>query len=299
MPVLYSATPADLRDAVARIRERVKNLRAPKLYHAAVTATVLARSGQVQEMQNWESVPSASARDVQRVDVGWAISQLFMAPIDAFLLPNAPARPAMVGVSHVVLDLLYDAGRSPLTLVARTGNRLRDALKLPIGDESWIWNQAGGATSPSRTIEYNPINTWGQQNGVRCGLSVQAALGTGDPASAYAVGRINCAHHTIEGRCDLNNDFCARMDGETSRLIGKPRLFVPFDATGSSRVLLPGGIRKMVDEATGSGSMPLPRSEDMSLVAGWCAAGGGENLDHSRLASLLGGSGIRLLTEVT
>jgi hypothetical protein len=296
-PALYSATSSDIRAAVERIRACVSELKAPKLYHAAVAATVLHRAGRAQQLRAWDSLPTGSALRVRRGDIGWAIAQLFGAPTDALLTSTGTVRTTLGTPQTVVLDLMYDHS-GPLTLVE--GNTMKSAMKLEISDESWVWNAGAGNTSPTTYVEYNPVNSWGQQNGVFCALPLGSTshLSAGEREATYDLNRVLCPHRSVDAKCNLNNESCAAMNSSTARATGKPRLMVPVSATGNTTVLLPGAVEALVEEATSHGSISLPSATDFSLVASWCHAGGGGVLDHSRVTTLLGAQGVDTLLEV-
>jgi len=297
-PVVFTATPGDLSDAIARIRAAVRQLRAPKLYQAAFAATILTRAGKAQQLAHWAALPTGSARQIRRGDFVWAMTQAFGTSVDALLAPAVPARVALGSVSQVVLDLLYDA-MGPLTLVARHGDVAKDALKLTLTDQSWIWNSGSGTPTPTKQVEYNPINSFGQQNGIHCALPLELARQVPEPHLAYSVPRTDCVHRLSTARCSLNGDWCASMDKDTQRATGKPRLYVPVLNQPDAKVLLPGAIEHLVNEATDGGNVSRPSAADMSLVASWCAANGNGNFNHTRLASILGAEGIRVLLETS
>jgi hypothetical protein len=303
LPVVYTAQPDDLRAAVEGVRERVAALAESRLYMVAVCLTVLSRVGRATTWRSWDSAPPTEARQFGRADITWAMRQLFGTTPDALLRADSSAREVLDEPSRVMLDVLYAPG-GPLTLVADTpvGTGRRDTVKLAIDDSGWVWSDSHGPGHPSPLVEYNPVNTLNQQNGIACALAADAAVETNpaNPGSVYAVKRNECPYRQQAGPddpvCSLNTRVCGGSGGGGARAATKPRLLVPPVADSNALLMTPGTLTILVAQAQSNGAL-LPRARDLSLITSWCSTKGKNPMDNARLVQLLGASGVELLTD--
>lgn len=307
LPVLYEADPVDLRNAIRRIRERISNLQQPRLYGIAVALTVLARQGRVTTWPSWDSPPPMSAEPIGRRNLVWAMWQLFGACPDALISIGSAVCVQLHDPSRVLLDVFYDPG-GPLTLVAPNpipGQNRRDAVKLTLENPSWIWSdKTNGSNALADIIEYNPVNSINQQNGIGCALPTAVAVAEHPDStdSVYAILRAQCPQRITpddsEPKCSLNGKVCGGQGDGAERHATKPRLLAPPVNDSHGHLLLPGSIRTLVALAT-AGGRSLPAASDLSLLVSWCYTGGSGVQDATRLVNLLGADGIRLLTSST
>jgi len=303
LPVVYTASPVEVRAAVERIRERVRALAEPKLYEFAVALTVLTRKGEATAWQSWDSPPPQFANTFGRPEVVGAMWTLFGTTPTALLHTNAAVIAQMSNPTRIMLDVFYDAQRSTLTLVGDVRIQgQRDSVKLTIDDPSWIWSSQPMPSMPATVREYNPVNSMNQQNGVRCALPASEAIASSptNPAKVYAVGRKDCPLRQVvsdaEPTCRLNGGVCGGQGSGTARETTKPRLLAPAVPGGSPHLVLPRTIESLVAQAT-KGGEKLPAASDLSLLVTWCYTGGEGNQDLMRLPSLFGPRGLRLLTS--
>jgi hypothetical protein len=305
-PPVYAAAPADVRLAVEGIRDRVSGLAEPRLYQVAVALTVLSGTGEATRWHSWGSPPPGSAKRFGRAQLVGAMWQLFGTATDALLHPASAVGAQLGNPKRVMLDVLYGAN-GPLTLVGSTrvaNDSRKDSAKLTVDHGSWLWSSPGAGSPPVKVAEYNPVNSLGQQNGIGCALPASAAVASApdDPASIYAVPRPSCPNYrTVAGSepiCAINNIVCGGQGDGAARERTKPRLLAPPTAGSDAYLVLPGTITALVAQAT-RGSRPLPLASDLSLLVSWCHTDGSGAQDASRLASLLGGAGIKLLTSTT
>ncbi len=303
LPVLYEADTSDLRAAIERIRDRLGELRQPRLYAVAVALTILARQGRATPWLSWDSAPPSSAKRFGRPDVVWAMWQLFGAPTKALIKTGSSVDMQLRQPPRVLLDVLYGAN-GPLTLVApaRIENR-RDAVKLTLTNPSWIWSdQTSDSTSSTSIAEYNPVNSINQQNGIGCAFPAAAAVekNPDSPGAVYGVSRAECPHRKAvvgkEPTCSLNGAVCGGQGDGAERATTKPRLLAPPAEGSDAYVVLPNSISKLVELATAGGHL-LPAADDLSLLVSWCHTGGSGIQDAARLPILLGAEGLRLLTS--
>jgi hypothetical protein len=307
MPAVYVASPSDVRTAVGRIRDRVRDLAEPRMYQTAVLLTLLGRSNGATCWQSWDSPPPSSARRFRKADLIDAMWQLFGTDAPALLRAGSPVAQGMDNPTRVLLDPFYGAN-GPLTLVRRgpiAPHQTRNSAKLTLEDPSWIWSAPSASSSSEvRLAEYNPVNTFNQQNGIRCALPVTTALAANpnDPGAVYAVPRPDCPNYQQkpdhEPRCALNGEVCGGQGDGAGRAVTKPRLMAPPITNYPSHLVLPGTIEALVAQAR-RGDRKLPLGNDLSLLANWCHTSGTGTQDASRLAGLLGADGIRLLTSPT
>lgn len=308
LPVLYDARPSDLRDAVERIRTRVRILKQPRLYGAAVVLTVLARQGKIATWRAWESIPPASAGSIGKQQVVAAMRELFEAPAGALIQRGSAVDIQLDKPDRLMLDVLFDAN-GPLSLVGRKrlqGQRSKNSVKLELDNPCWVWSDSGLGAAASQVVvfEYNPINSFNQQNGIGCALPISDALQSKsrDPAAAYGKGRTECPSRSqvagSEPKCSINEKICGGQGAgdEAGRRATKPRLLAPATEGESGDVILPDSIRTLSDLATDHGQSYLPAAADLALITSWCYTGGAGIQDSTRLPSLLGAEGISLLT---
>lgn len=302
VPVVFSASPGDLQAAVQSVRERVNALAESRLYLLAVALTVLARAGRATAWQSWDSTPPATAKRFGRADITWAMRQLFETKTESLLHANSAARKVLGDPGRMMLEILYDPG-APVTLVAdKPVSKGRNSVKLPLDDHGWLWSESSGPGSSPAPIEYNPVNTLGQQNGVACALSAHDAVKQNpvSPGSVYAIRRNECPHCTQTGTadpiCSLNGGKCGGSGGDGARTTTKPRLIVPPVADSTSLLLTPAALPTLLAQAKSNGAA-LPSARDLSLIVSWCAGNGQGPMDNMRLLQLLGVSGIKLLTD--
>lgn len=305
LPAVYVAAPADVRRAVDRIRARMKALAEPRLYQTAVMLTVLLRSSGATGWLSWTSPPPSKAQRFGKADLIGAMWQLLGTSTSALLQPGSPLEQAMGAPDRVLLDVLYDGKRDPLTLV-RQGkippHKFRNAVKLSVSDPSWVWSPASASgTSTATLAEYNPVNSMNQQNGIGCAWPADNAFATaGGAQGVYATARGACPkRRTVAGAeptCALNDEVCGGMGDGAERLTTKPRLLAPPDLGSGAVLVLPGTVASLVAQATRGGKR-LPAAADLSLLASWCHTDGFGAQDVTRLPKLLGADGIRLLTS--
>jgi hypothetical protein len=308
LPVLFEARTSDLRDAVERVRTRVGALKQPRLYWAAVALTVLARQGKIASWRAWDSIPPASAGTIGRRQVVAAMRELFEAPAGALIHRGSAVDIQLDKADRLMLDVLFGAN-GPLSLIGRRplrGQGSRDSVKLELDNPCWVWSKAGPGAAASRVtvFEYNPVNSFNQQNGIGCALPITAALQSKphDLAAAYAKARTECPSRSqvagSEPKCSINEKICGGQGAgdEAGRRATKPRLLAPATEGESGDVILPDSIRTLSDLATDHSQSYLPAAADLALITSWCYTGGAGIQDSTRLPSLLGAEGISLLT---
>lgn len=305
--IIYSAAVEDVGAAVQRIRGRLQQLAEPRLYFMAIALTILVRKGQATAWRSWEASPPTSAVPFGRRQVQWAMWQLLGTQPAALLRTESQAA-AMLAPGRVMPEVFYNP-RGPLTLVSEAripGQGSRNALRLSPADPAWRWSEASAATSIGlpEAVEYNPVNTLNQQNGIKCSLpAISAAEGGATVAeSTYALERHKCPHYSLrEGSdpfCGINGEVCGGQGAGGSRARTKPRLLVPaVSHTDEGRLLVPGAISDLVDKATNDGACQKPNASDLALLVAWCAAGGSGLLDSTRLLELIGTAGLNELLE--
>lgn len=303
LPVVYTTTPAEVKAAVANIRSRLRNLAEPRLYHTAVALTVLYRTGRATEWRSWDTPPPVTAVRFGRRELIGAMWEMFGTKPHALLRADAPLLAQMNRPSRVMLDVLYGAN-GPLTLVGNmrvAADSRRDSAKLELDDSNWLW---GATTSQVRLAEYNPVNTIYQQNGIGCAWPTSEAVGDSppDPAAIYGVDRAQCPkRRNADGKeptCAINGAVCGGQGDGAARAVTKPRLLAPPSPQSEAYVVLPESVKMLVAQATRGGKI-LPLASDLSLYVSWCHTGGSGTQDATRLPSLLGAQGLRLLTSTT
>lgn len=306
--IIYSAAIEDVGAAILRIRGRLQQLAEPRLYFMAVALTILVRKGQATAWRSWEASPPSSAVAFGRRQIEWAMWQLLGTQPAALLRINSPAA-AMLAPGRVMPEVFYNPmGQLTLVSEARIPNHGgRNALRLPHADPAWRWSSEAtveASVGVLEAVEYNPVNTLNQQNGIKCSLPAisAAAGGTEGAESTYAVERHLCPHYSsTEGNdpfCGLNGEVCGGQGAGRSRGRTKPRLLVPaLSHAEEGRLLVPGAISNLVDKATRGGSLRKPKASDLSLLVAWCAADGTGLLDSTRLLELIGPAGLHELLD--
>jgi hypothetical protein len=303
VPVVFTANPGDLRAAVESVRERIAALAESRLYQLAVVLTVLSRVGRATVWQSWDSAPPTQANRFGRSELTWAMRQLFESSSDALLRITSSARNVLGSPSRIMLDVFYGPG-GPLTLVADApvvGGR-KDAVKLAIDDAGWVWSSSDSPGQPTTLVEYNPVNTLNQQNGVGCALPAHDVVtnNSTDPGSVYAVRRNQCSYikqvSTGDPICALNGKVCGGSGGDGAREATKPRLLVPPVTGSNASLLTPDTLTTLVTQSKSNGA-PLPKASDLSLIVSWCSRDGKGAMDNMPLLQLLGATGIELLTS--
>jgi hypothetical protein len=297
-PAVFSATDQDLGTAVRGIREALHGLPEPRLYAAAFVLAALVNRGAVTWWGDWNAavpVPVAVTGFRGMVeDTMWAA---FGFPTASIFKAGTPPVTVLGNPQRVLVDPFYDAQHAErLTVVkptpagvSRTGN----SIKVPIDDGAWIWSASSTFSTLSSAVEYNPVNTYNQQNGLRCALPAQTAIASGpsNAAAAYRIERSNCPNFRTDNNCGLNDERCA-SDGAGGTRISKPRVIVPSAPAATDWLLTPTAFDEMisrarVDKHTGIPEA-LPRARDLALVTGWAHQGNGQSLDFGRLVGLLG-----------
>lgn len=307
LPVVYAAEPADVRSALDRVRARMRDLSEPRMYQTAVMLTLLLRWNRATGWRSWGSPPPIAAMRFGKAELIDAMWQLFGTETSALLRPGSAVVKAMDNPTHVLLDVFYGSN-GPLTLARRgpiAPYKTKNSVKLTLDDPSWVWSSPNsGGMAVTRVAEYNPVNSLNQQNGIRCALPAAAALATApaDPGSVYAVSRAACPkrQHVAgeEPKCTINGEGCGSMGNGVERLTTKPRLMAPPVAGAEGHLVLPTTVKALVEQAT-KGERKLPAATDLSLLATWCATNGAGAQGATRLTTLLGAEGIRLLTSTT
>jgi len=303
--IIYSASIEDVQAAVFRIRQRVRQLAEPRLYFMAVALTVLVRQGKATAWGSWDAAPPASAVAFARRQVEWAVWQLLGTQPTALLRSGSHAA-SMLAPGRVMAEVFYNP-QGEITLVsdARIPNYgSRNALKMSLNDPGWLWTPGDGVQLPVEPVEYNPVNTLNQQNGIKCSLPAASAVSGGGQAAAaaYALERPQCPHYHSESSgdpvCGLNGEVCGGLGAGRGRMRTKPRLLVPaLSHQEEGRLLLPGAITDLVDKATSGGTISKPIAADLSLLVAWCASDGLGRLDSTRLLGLLGSNGLNELLD--
>lgn len=308
LPPVWTTDLNELRDAAQRVHVCVGELKQPRIYHLAVMLSVLVRQGRVTAWASWDTPPPATASSVGRADLVRAMWELFGTRIDALIDPGSSLVAAMGNPARVLLDPFYKAQRDPdnLRLVGdRTiGATRADSAALALSSPYWVWSSSAAAAAPV-FLEYNPVNSLNQQNGVGCALSADEALthAPNDPGSLYAVPRGQCMrrlHHVgSEPVCAINDKTCGGQGDGAARNATKPRLLAPPTTGASAWMLLPDSLAELVALATDGGSVPLPSAKDLALLASWCHTNGKGPQGPMRLMNLLGPDGVQLLTSTT
>ncbi len=307
LPAVYGAAASDVHAAVDRVRTRVKALAEPRLYQTAVMLTVLLHSHKATGWLSWSSPPPSTALRFGKADFKWAMWLLFGTDAAAFLRPGSTADLALGQPKRVMLDVLYDGQRTPLTLVTEAAiapHQMKNSIKVGISDPSWVWSAAGAiGSSVAAPAEYNPVNSMNQQNGIGCAWTAAAAYGAaGGPQAVYATPRSLCPNRRVvasqEPTCAINDAVCGGQGDGAERKVTKPRLLAPPVAGSESLLVLPGTVASLVGQATRNGAS-LPAAADLSLIASWCHTNGSGTQDATRLPQLLGPDGLRLLTSTT
>jgi|GEM_PF-6457991 len=304
LPVLYTAAPAELREAIERIRDRVSDLAESRLYQIAMALTVLTRSGGATGWQSWDTPPPTMAVRFGRAQIVGAMWELFGTSTDALLHPGCAVAQQLNNPKRVLLDVLYGAN-GPLTLVGNirvAADSRQDSAKLTLAHGSWIWSPAGTASPSVKLAEYNPVNSINQQNGIGCALPAPMAVmkSPDDPAAVYAVPRPQCPNWRLvageEPKCAINGAVCGGQGDGAARASTKPRLLAPPAPTSDAYLVLPNTIEALVAQAT-RGGRQLPAATDLSFLASWCHTNGVGTQDATRITGLLGAQGLRLLTS--
>lgn len=301
--MIFQAPPAEVGEAVGRMRERMGALKEPRLYQLAVVLTVLLRRGEATSWDSWDAVPPATGLPIRKSTYIGTMWDLFGVAADALLQPDSLVRSTLQQPSRVLLDVFYHPG-DELTVVSDRpgpGGKQNYAAKLKLDHAAWVWATVAESVAPPRTVEYNPVNTRNQQNGVWCALppSMAMSLSPADPSGVYALRRNDCPYRQEAGRqrtCALNDEQCGGSgdDEAGARQKTKPRLLAPL---ADGVLVLPGSVEALVARAQGSDGVPLPQRKDLSLLASWCHRNGKGPFNQSRLMDLLGFRGINLLTS--
>jgi hypothetical protein len=307
LPVVYTADSAAVKVAVANIRTRVKNLAEPRLYQTAVALTILARLGKATVWHSWDTPPPTKATRFGRAQIADAMWQMFGTQPGALLKTGSTLGQGMNNPSRVMLDVLYGAN-GPITLVGDTliaADSRQNSAKLEINDPNLRWSDSATAPTSVTFAEYNPVNSMGQQNGIGCAWPTSEAVSPtpSDPEGVYEVKRALCPKRRLaiggEPTCLINGEVCGGQGDGGARAVTKPRLLAPPSPNSKTLVVLPGAVASLVAQATREGKRQLPSATDLSLLVSWCHTNGAGVQDGTRLTSLLGAKGLRMLASHT
>lgn len=276
------------------------------MYAAAFLLAALANQGSVTWWRQWtDPVPTPVAFTGPRAKIEAIMWRAFGFDAPSVLRAGSAPLAALSNPTRVMIDPFFSAQNPDrVTVVKPTQagvSRAGNSIKVDLNDGAWVWNAAGPTATAFSAVEYNPVNTFNQQNGVRCALPASTAVGApSGPAAAYHTDRLSCPHYGGANTCQVNGEHCA-SDGAGGTRIPKPRVLVPSAPGCDDSLLTPTAFDEMisrsrVDKATGH-AQPLPKAQDLALLTAWAQRGSGAALDFGPLVLLLGPALLPLLTE--
>lgn len=277
------------------------------MYAAAFVLATLVNRGDITWWAHWgDPIPPTVALNGKRATIEGALWHAFGFASSSIFRPNSEALRVLGSPDHVLVEPFYNPTDPTLvTVVRRTAPgtaKAMNSVRVQLDDPSWIWGSGATAGSASKPVEYNGINSYNQQNGVRCALDATTASQNGSISAlpAYSKERTQCPHHSTGNRCDVNQNDCA-SDGAGNTRVSKPRVIVPPLPGSGDWLLTPSAFedlrdRARVDKATGR-SAGLPMALDLATITGWAKHGSGSGLDFGPLVSLLGPNLLPVLTE--
>jgi hypothetical protein len=307
MPII-DADPADLRDALLRLRTRYLDLEEPRRWYSALVCSILVRRGDLPEWTDWLVEPPRGS-DIQLTPaVDDVIDTLFGVPARAVLRPvEGGAIDTLGKPNRIVVDPLRQPGHATdVEALCVVADKRR--LDVPLSDPAWVWNDPDtgapvnyGETQP----EIKHSGDYGSQQGIFCFLPADQLFELEAEADdVLSTPRPQCPHWAIRdlprrskaddagpppsqptASCGLSLKQCASKGGGTAGP-GGPRALIP-DVEGSSRKLLaPGSFDRILEDANPNG-VPLPSASDMALVLDYLHKGHGKALDANRLNELI------------
>ncbi len=309
MPIV-DASPEDLKDSLLRLRERYFNLERCRRWYSALVCSVLVRSGQLPEWMDWYLEPPTGAKITMTTAVNEVIDTLFGTPTSTVLRTLEGGAVEALGMPpRVVVDPLRLPGRATeIDSLCVVVNRRR--FDIPISDPGWLWNDenvepsignVGGTSS-----EMKHSNDYGSQQGLMCYLPADELFDAGaeNAEATLNAPRQRCPHWGMRNltprtradqsvppaakptaSCGLSMKQCASKEAGTPGP-GSPRVLIPDNLRSSRRLLAPGFLDRVLDEANPHGSI-LPSATDMALVLDYFNKGHGRALDANRLNELI------------
>jgi hypothetical protein len=276
------------------------------VYEAAFVLAQLVNSGQLAWWQDWNQPPAPIPFSGPRGKIEGVLWAAFGFDSSAVFRDETPPVVALGSPARVMIDPFFDSQHPDrVTVVKYTApgtSKAGNSIKVRLDDPAWIWNPPKDPPTPvTAPVEYNPVNTYNQQNGVWCALPAATATNDpGGPAGTYHTLRVNCPRYGADNVCSVNNKECA-ADGAGGTRISKPRVIVPSAPGVDDWLLTPTAFDELVarartDKNTGH-ALPLPRARDLSILIGWAQQGHGNGLDFSPLLGMLGPQLLGLLTE--
>lgn len=278
------------------------------MYAAAFVLAVLVNRGALTWWRDWsDPVPAPVALDGPRARIEEAMWASFGFDTAVVLRSGSAPVQALGGPARVLVDPFFDPQRPErVTVVKQTlpgTTKSQNSVKVRLDDPAWLWNDSGASLPLSQAVEYNPVNSYNQQNGVRCALPASSAVASGHAhaAATYHLNRLSCPSYQVnDNTCGINGAKCA-SDGAGGTRIPKPRVIIPPSAFSDEWLLTPTAFDELVsqartDKSTGS-LQPLPKARDIAILTGWAQRGTGDALDFGPLVTLLGPSLVHTLTE--
>lgn len=309
MPIV-DASPEDLRVSLLRLRDRYLNLERSRRWYSALVCSVLVRSGRLPEWMDWYLEPPLGAEITMTTAVNEVIETLFGTTTSTVLRTLEGGAVEELGMpERVVVDPLRQPGHATETdSLCVVVNKRR--FNVPISDPGWLWNDENaeptvegiGGNSP----EMKHSNDYGSQQGLMCYLPADELFEAGaeNAEVALTTPRKQCPHWAMRNlpprshadqnvppaakstaSCGLSMKQCASKEAGTAGP-GSPRVLIPDNLDSSRRLLVPGFLDLILDEANPHGA-PLPSAADMALVLDYFNKGHGRALDANRLNKLI------------
>lgn len=297
-PVVFTASPQELGTSIRSVRATVGALPEGRIYAAAFVLAVLTRNGSLTWWRNWDDpIPLPVNTKVTRAEIEGALWSAFGFASTAVLRAGSPPLAALGHPSRVMIEPFFDPQHPERVTVLKSTEagtpRSGNSVKVALDDAAWLWNDPGTPGSVGQPVEYNSVNSYNQQNGVRCALPATTAVASGSAAIAYRQPRPACDHYqAATNTCAINNGGCAADGDGGGRSSTKPRVLVPATAAADAWLLTPSAFEELIARARvdkGSGvALPLPKALDLAVIVGWARQGSGSALDFGPLVSLLG-----------
>lgn len=297
-PAVFTASPQDLGSAMRSVRAAVGGLPEGRIYAAAFVFAILTRNGTLTWWRDWnDPVPTPVATRVTRAQTEGALWAAFGFESAVVLRAGSPPLAALGHPERVMLEPFFDSQHperiTVLKYTAPGTSRSENSVKVSLDDAAWLWNDPGAPGPVAQAVEYNAVNSYNQQNGVRCALPARTALSLGQAAATYRRARPECdRYQAADNTCTINGRGCAADGDGGGRTSTKPRVLIPAAPGGDTWLLTPSAFEELITRArvskTSGVALPLPKALDLAIIIGWAKQGSGVALDFGPLVNLLG-----------